>query len=510
MDKSEKAEVLSVLISIVGKDKASADPSVCFAYTRDQIVKSRGPDFVVLPKNKEEIKAILKFASERGIPVIPKGTGANLIGAVIPEKGGIIIGLKRMNRILELDPDNMTATVEPGVTFGQLQRAAWDVGLFTPEPSGPHTVRIMSNFYGTRGLSTYSAKYGVGDRHILGTEWILPNGREIKLGCFAHPTGEKSSNWEHAPGPDLSGLVMFAFGDLGICTKSKVKLYPKMEDQGGVSDGYLYVISQNLKTVFDACLELGKWGYTNSFIMRWPYVAMMFGHTQKASQKMMQQPAFAAMLTIVLEGTERRIEFHKERIKKICKEEFPDAMVVKMEEVQRPFLNATDPSNNYLENVKENPRIMIDYMFLSSRAFRVHGSFGGNTPFLPPDKAYNIFKYSEASAKELAERPEEIACYFQPIDDMHYGCQEMDLYWNNFDAVDTLKALTAFQAAEVKSMITERDSIFYYLYIENDFCEAVGPILFPGYFNLLKGWKKMVDPHGIMNPGKGLDVPANE
>jgi FAD/FMN-containing dehydrogenase len=317
MDETERERILKVLQSIVGREKASADPSVRFAYTRDQIVKSKGPDFVVLPKNKEKTKAILKFANEENIPIIPKGTGANLIGAVIPEKGGIILGLKRMNRILEIDPVNMTATVEPGVTFGQLQKAAWDVGLFTPEPSGPHMVRIMSNFYGTRGLSTYSAKYGVGDRHVLGTEWILPDGTELNLGCFAHPAGENSSNWEHAPGPDLSGLVMFAFGDLGVCVKSKVKLYPKMDAQGGIPDNYMYVISQDLKTVFDAMIELGKWGYTNSFIMRWPYVAMMFGHTREASQKMMQQPAFAAMLTIVLEGTKRRIEFHKERINKI-------------------------------------------------------------------------------------------------------------------------------------------------------------------------------------------------
>jgi hypothetical protein len=82
----------------------------------------------------------------------------------------------------------------------------------------------------------------------------------------------------------------------------------------------------------------------------------------------------------------------------------------------------------------------------------------------------------------------------------------MDLYWNQFDPQDSIKALSAFQAAEVKSMITKRDSIFYYLYVENDFCEAVGPILFPGYFKLLKTWKRIVDPNGIMNPGKGLDA----
>ncbi|MHA1253748.1 MAG: FAD-binding protein, partial [Candidatus Helarchaeota archaeon] len=79
MDENEKERIIKVLQSIVGKKYASRDPSVTIAYSRDQIVKTRGPDFVVLPKNKEEIKAILKFANKEGIPIIPKGTGANLI-----------------------------------------------------------------------------------------------------------------------------------------------------------------------------------------------------------------------------------------------------------------------------------------------------------------------------------------------------------------------------------------------------------------------------------------------
>ena len=139
-----KPEITEELRKIVGEGNASDDPSVCFAHTRDQFVRTRGPDYVVLVQNTEEISKVLKLAYEKNIPVVPRGTGANISGAIIPERGGIILDLKKMNRILEIDEENMTATVEPGVSMGQLQIEAWKKGLFIPEPSGPHTVKVIA------------------------------------------------------------------------------------------------------------------------------------------------------------------------------------------------------------------------------------------------------------------------------------------------------------------------------------------------------------------------------
>ncbi|MHA1405173.1 MAG: FAD-binding oxidoreductase [Candidatus Helarchaeota archaeon] len=505
--------VFEELCQAVGKPNASRDPAVCIAYSRDQFVKTRGPDYVVLVKNVQEIQAVMKVAFKHRIPILPRATGANLAGAAVPERGGIILDLKRMNRILELDPINMTATVEPGVTFGALQIEAWKQGLFTPEPSGPHTVKVISNFFGTRGISTYSAKYGIGDRHVLGYEWVLPNGELVKMGCFAYPAGEESSNWEHAPGPDLSGLFMEAFGDLGVCVKAKVKLYPKFEAfEGGAPDNYVAIIG-SLESCFKALRALVKYGcYSNAVLMRWPYVAMLFGPKKKDSQDMMKRQAFEAMLTIVLEGSERRTKYYEKRLKRIVKElGLKDATVTSLAGLYDPMLSVTAPGpHSPLEPVIEDPRRILDFMFMSARAFRVHGSFGGNTPWLSVDDAYDIFKYTEASAKDYAARPEEIACYHQPVDDLHFGMQEMDLYFNQFDPEDSRMALSAFQAAMCKSFFKNRDSLYYYLYMENDFMESCGAVLFPGYMKLLKKWKKLLDPHDIMNRGKCLDANGDE
>ena len=496
---------LKKLQEVVGKDNATNDPILRFAHTRDQFVKTRGPDYVVIVTNKEEIAAVLKLAFEKKIPVIPKGTGANISGAVIPEEGGIILDLKKMDKLI-IDKENMTAIVEPGVSMGQLQIEAWKNGLFIPEPSGPHSVRVISNLVQCRGISTYSAKFGVGDDHVLGYEWVLPNGEIINMGCYANSAGENSDNWQHIIGPDLSGAFLFAFGTLGVCVKAKIKLYPKMESfDAGSKDKYVAILGP-LESCLNALKSLIKYGvYSNAFLTRWPYIAMIFGRKKKDSQTMMKNHAFGAMVTFVLEGTERRIIYYENRLKKIIKENFKDLNVAVLDDIYGPMIKLTAPGpNSMLEPIAKEPRRLIDFMFLSARAFRVHGGFGGNTPLLNLDDAYDIFKSTENAAKEYAPRPYEMACYFQPIDDYHFALQEMDLYFDMFDEEEFKKSLAAHQIGSYYNILRRRDSLVFYIYFAHDFNEAVMPLLAPGYMRLLKNWKTLVDPNSIMNRKKGI------
>ncbi|MHA1291649.1 MAG: FAD-binding oxidoreductase [Promethearchaeota archaeon] len=503
-----KEKIVAELKKIVGDNNATDDPAVCFAHTRDQFVKTRGPDYVVLVSNRDEISKVLKFAYEHSIPVVPKGTGANISGAVIPERGGIILDLKKMNRILEIDKENMTATIEPGVSMGQLQIEAWKRGLFVPEPSGPHVVKVIANLVQCRGISTYSAKYGVGDQHILGYEWVMPNGEIVKMGCFANPAGEKSDNWAHVSGPDLSGIFLFAFGTLGVCTKAKIKLYPKKEDcEGGAPDKYM-AIAGDLDKCFTILKRLVNYDgvYSNIFMTRWPYLAMMFGQKKKDTHKMMKRRFFESMITLVLEGSERRLKYYAERLEKLVKGMNLKKMIVgPLDAVQGQMMKMTSPPpHSMLEPIEAEPRRLIDFMFMSARAFRVHGAFGGNTPYLSLDDAYDIFKSTELAATEYAPRPYEIACYFQPIDDYHYALQEMDLYFDMFDPVDSIKSFAGHQIGSYYSILRRRDCLVFYIYFAHDFNEAVMPLLAPGYMRILKNWKTHVDPKSIMNRKKGI------
>lgn len=502
-----KKTIVEELKKIVGEKNASDDAAIRFAHTRDQFVRTRGPDYVVLVSNTEEISKILKFAYEKNIPVVPKATGANISGAVVPERGGIILDVKKMNKIIEIDAENMTATVEPGVSMGQLQIAAWKHGLFIPEPSGPHSVKVIANLVQCRGISTYSAKYGVGDQHVLGYEWVNPNGEIIQMGCYANPAGEESDNWAHVCGPDLSGIYLFAFGTLGVCTKAKVKLYPKKEDcEGGTADHYV-AIAGDLDKCFSILKSLVKYDsvYCNIFMTRWPYLAMMFGQKKKDSQKMMKRRFFDAMITIVLEGSERRIKYYTERLEKLVNDNYKKMLCGPLGNVQGQMMKMTSPPpHSMLEPVQKEPRRLIDFMFLSARAFRVHGAFGGNTPLLSLEDAEEIFKSTELAATEYAQRPYEIACYFQPIDDYHYALQEMDLYFDMLDPVDSIKSFAGHQIGSYYSILRRRDCLIFYIYFAHDFNEAVMPLLAPGYMRLLKNWKTHVDPQSIMNRRKGI------
>jgi len=499
--------IIKELKNIVGEKNASDDPTIRFAHTRDQFVRTRGPDYVVIVSNKEEISEILKLAYEHKIPVIPKATGANISGAVIPEKGGIILDVKKMDKILEIDKENMTATIEPGVSMGQLQIEAWKHGLFVPEPSGPHVVKVIANLIQCRGISTYSAKYGMGFvNHGIGYEFVLPNGEIIQMGSFANPAGEKSENWPHVCGPDLSGAYVFAFGTLGVCTKAKIKLYPIIESfEGGTNDRYV-AIAGPLEDCFKILKLIVKYDvYKNIFLTKWPYLAMLFGQKKKDTQKMMKRSFFEAMITMVLEGSERRINYYQERLKKIIDENFKKILVGPLDKVQGTMMRMTSPGpHSMLEQVIEEPRRLVDFMFLSARAFRVHGAFGGNTPLLALDDAYEIFQSTKKAATEYAPRPYEIACYFQPVDDYHYALQEMDLYFDNFDPVDSKKSFAGHQIGSYYSILRRRDCLIFYIYFAHDFNEAVMPLLAPGYMRLLKNWKTLVDPHSIMNHKKGI------
>ncbi len=499
--------IIAELKAIVGDQFASDDPAVRFAHTRDQFVKTRGPDYVIVVSNREQIIEVLKLAYKHNVPVIPKGTGANISGAVIPEKGGIILDLKKMNNILEIDKENMTATVEPGVSMGQLQIEAWKRGLFIPEPSGPHVVKVIANLIQCRGISTYSAKYGIGDQHTLGFEWILPNGEVVQMGCYANPAGEKSENWMHISGSDLTGAFLFAFGTLGVCPKAKVKLYPIMEKQeGGAADRYVAICGK-LEEDFKIIQGLVKYDvYKNIFMTRWPYLAMMFGIKKKDSQTMMRRSFFEAMITVVLEGSERRVNYYAERLDKIVKSfNFKGIITGPLQHVQGQMMQMTDPGeHSRLAPIQQEPRRLLDFMWLSARAFRVHGAFGGNTPLLSLDDACDIFRSSEKAATEYAPRPNEIACYFQPVDDYHYALQEMDLYMDQFDPVDFKKNMAAHQIGSYYSILRRRDCLVFYIYFAHDFNEAVMTLLAPGYMRLLKNWKTAVDPNSIMNRRKGI------
>lgn len=178
------------------------------------------PRAVVSPRNTEEVAKVVKLCNEEKIPIIARGSGTNLSGGTTPLDGTIIIIFKNMNKILEIDEENLTLTTQPGVYTKDIFDAAEEVGLFyPPDPGSMHVSQIGGNLSensgGLRGF-----KYGVTRDFVLGLTVVLPNGDIIK-------TGGKLS--KDVAGYDLTSLFVGAEGTLGVITEAILKLIPLPE-----------------------------------------------------------------------------------------------------------------------------------------------------------------------------------------------------------------------------------------------------------------------------------------
>ncbi len=206
--------------SCVGKANLLISAEECSCYSFDTSGQTFMPDAVALPESTEQVAALVKLASEYRFPVIPRGAGSGMTGGSLPVAGGLVIVFSRMNRILEIDSDNMIAVVEPGVITGELQAELKKHGLmYPPDPASLKFCSIGGN--GAENAGGPSAvKYGVTRDYIIGLEVVLPNGEIMKTGVRT----EKG-----VVGYDLTHLFLGSEGTLVIFTRLILRLLPLPE-----------------------------------------------------------------------------------------------------------------------------------------------------------------------------------------------------------------------------------------------------------------------------------------
>lgn len=204
---------------IVGPEDVLSEPEDLRAYSYDGGVDRGLPEAVVFPESAQEIAGIVRLCAEEGVPYVARGAGTSLSGGPIPLRGGLVIALSRLNRILELDPENRRAVVEPGLVNIHLSQAAAPHGLYyAPDPSSQPSCTIGGNVAMNAG-GPHCLKYGVTTDHVLGIEVVLPSGEIAELGGMC----------EDSPGYDVVGLMVGSEGTLGIITKITVRLCPVPE-----------------------------------------------------------------------------------------------------------------------------------------------------------------------------------------------------------------------------------------------------------------------------------------
>lgn len=189
-------------------------------YLSDALGRLKGKaEALVFPLSADEVSGILRYANANHIPVTPRGAGTNLVGSTVPLHGGIILDLSRMNRILELDRDTMTITVEPGILLQDLQAYVESEGFFYPPDPGEKASSIGGNI-STNAGGMRAVKYGVTRDYVRGLEAVLADGTVITVG---------GKQVKDASGLSLKHLLVGSEGTLAVITKCLLRLLPKPE-----------------------------------------------------------------------------------------------------------------------------------------------------------------------------------------------------------------------------------------------------------------------------------------
>lgn len=212
-------------VKIVGKNNVltGLEDRYCYAYDATAIGdKLYLPDAVILPETTEQISQILKIANKNKIPVIARGAGTNLVGGCIPIKGGIILHLSRMNKIINIDKNNLQCIVQPCVPIELIQQEAERQGLFYPPDPASLKVSTIGGSIAQSSGGPRGFKYGTTKDYILGLEAVLADGTIIKTG------GKTAKN---VTGYNLTQLLVGSEGTLAVITQATLRLIPKPEER---------------------------------------------------------------------------------------------------------------------------------------------------------------------------------------------------------------------------------------------------------------------------------------
>ncbi len=210
--------VIKELINIAGRDNVSTATSDKITHSYDATQQRYLPDVVVYAETTEQVSLVVKLANRWKIPVLPRGAGSGFTGGTLPVRGGIVLVLTRMDRIIDIDTENLIAEVEPGVVTAELQRQVEKLGLFyPPDPASKEFSTLGGNVAECAG-GPRCVKYGVTKDYILGLEVVTPTGDIIKTG---------GRTLKNVVGYDLTKLFVGSEGTLGIATRIIVKLLPK-------------------------------------------------------------------------------------------------------------------------------------------------------------------------------------------------------------------------------------------------------------------------------------------
>lgn len=441
--KENLKEALAELKKALGEEWVSDSPSILCGYARDQsFVPAIYPHIVCLPGSTEDVQAIYRIANEYLIDVMPYGTGLSTVGLTIPSYGGILCDLRRMDRIIEIDGENMFAVIEPGVNFLMLQAAAQQVGCRVLNPSTSATAGVISNHLFCN-INTMASKYGFGMDSIIDVEAVLPTGEILTTGPASYGAVK---GHVPGPGPDLSCFFRYAFGTLGIVTKMTVRLYPEPPYHQQIFPAYeedkLEVMAEALHMVAQDNLTLELAHLMNSFY------GIFIGDNNREASKVTELMPRHNLLTIFGGATQEEADLKAEITKRMLEEKFP----------MFDFL----PKEALLDLTEDNEFVNLDkwvkYFNVTVRVQRVRGSFMIGALIDKLENMVGVEKMmrdvctNQIGTTDDPLAPDDASTYLQPYHMGRAAYMEYDLYTNQADKDDLIRILIGYGRATATAM----------------------------------------------------------
>ena len=314
------AKLAEELARMVGSEAVLDRFEDLMLYEYDGSVERALPQAVVFPTTTEQVAALVRWAKEKGLPIVARGAGTGLSGGAVAARGGLVLGFSRMKKILEIDIENQRAVVQPGVVNLDLSQATAPQGYyFVPDPSSQKACTIGGNVAENSG-GPHTLAYGVTTNHVLGLEAVLPDGEVIH-------TGGKVVD---CPGYDLTGVLVGSEGTLGIVTQIIVRLTRLPE-----AVKTLLAIFETVDDASETVAEITARAITPAALEMMDQ--LMLQAVESATRAGYPRDA-AAVLLMELEGLREGVEQQAEQIREVCRVHRARQVRVAQSEQERQLL----------------------------------------------------------------------------------------------------------------------------------------------------------------------------
>ena len=455
------AEDIKVLESIVGAANVFTGDAINPDYAHDELggIEKR-PEVLVRVHTTEEVSAVMRHAYEKTIPVTVRGSGTGLVGAAVPIHGGILLETTQMNKILELDRDTLTVTVQPGVLLMELAEFAEENDFLYPPDPGEKSATIGGNI-STNAGGMRAVKYGVTRDYVRALTVVLPNGEILNLG------GKVAKN---SSGYSLKDMIIGSEGTLAIITEAVLKLVPLPK----VSMSLL-IPFPDMKSAIEAVPVISRSKVTPTAIEYMSRDTILFSESYLG--KKFPDTKNDAYILLTFDGsTDEQVESDMKQIADLCLEIGAlDVYIVDTEERKKSVWSARGA---FLEAIKASTTEMDECDVV-----------------VPVNKVDAFIKFTHALADEMGVR---IPSFGHAGDgNLHiYICRDAldDKSWETvlekcFDRMYT-------EAENMGGLVSGEHGIGY---VKQEFLRRqYGEI----HIGLMQGIKKVFDPINILNPGK--------